>query len=51
MQYFGATFVHNGNGTIGRPPYVDPFQLLEEEVLPSEIGPNRVPYGAFSSPQ
>jgi len=49
--YFGATFVHNGNGISGRPPYVDPFQLLEEEVLPSEIGPNRVPYGAFSSPQ
>ncbi|KAL3694904.1 hypothetical protein R1sor_008555 [Riccia sorocarpa] len=44
--YFGSNFLHTGKSIYpaGRPPYVEPYQLLEEEVIPPEIGPNRVPY-------
>ncbi|KAL2632816.1 hypothetical protein R1flu_004295 [Riccia fluitans] len=44
--YFGSNFLHAGSSIYqgGRPPYVEPYQLLEEEVIPSEIGPDRVPY-------
>lgn len=44
--YFGQDFIHSGQNyrtTTGSPPYVEPFQLLEEE-LSSNMGPNRVPY-------
>ncbi|KAG6541906.1 hypothetical protein Mapa_016734 [Marchantia paleacea] len=45
--YFGANFLHTGNSIYpgGRPPYIEPYQLLEEETIPSEIGPDRVPFG------
>ncbi|KAJ7558517.1 hypothetical protein O6H91_04G053300 [Diphasiastrum complanatum] len=43
--YFGATFIHAGNSSqVYRPPYVDPYKLLEEEVLPPELGPSSVPF-------
>ncbi|BBN06392.1 hypothetical protein MPTK1_3g20740 [Marchantia polymorpha subsp. ruderalis] len=44
--YFGANFLHTGSSIYpgGRPPYVEPYQLLEEETIPLEIGPDRVPY-------
>ncbi|CAM6108957.1 unnamed protein product [Calypogeia fissa] len=46
--YFGSAFIHTGNRfeQVGRPPYVDPYQLLEEDNIPSQIGPNRVPFNA-----
>jgi hypothetical protein len=48
--YFGPAFVHSGNRT-NPPPYVDPYQLLESEQLPYQVGPNRVPYNTYRSPQ
>jgi hypothetical protein len=44
--YFGPAFVHSGYQT-SPPPYVDPYQLLESEQLPSQVGPNRVPYNTY----
>lgn len=48
--YFGSSFVHTGNRS-DPPPYVDPFQLLEGEELPSQVGPNRVPFDSYRAPQ
>lgn len=31
MQFFGPSFVHNGETPISPPPYVDPYALLEDE--------------------
>ncbi|XP_024529806.1 uncharacterized protein LOC9650944 [Selaginella moellendorffii] len=36
--YFGPSFIHEGDLHGGKPPYVDPFQLLEEESLSKEPG-------------
>lgn len=47
--YFGPAFVHSGYQA-SPPPYVDPYQLLESEQLPSQVGPNRVPYNTYRSP-
>lgn len=48
--YFGPAFVHTGART-SPPPYVDPYQLLESEQLPSQVGPNRVPFNTYQAPQ
>lgn len=43
--YFGPAFVHAGYRS-SPPAYVDPYQLLDSERLPSQVGPNRVPYNS-----
>lgn len=48
--YFGSAFLHSGN-RLPPPPYVDPFQLLESEELPPQVGPNRVPFNTYTAPQ
>lgn len=48
--YFGPAFLHSGT-RINPPPYIDPYQLLDSEQLPSQVGPNRVPYNTYISPQ
>lgn len=47
--YFGSAFIHPGNKfeQVGRPPYVDPSKLLEEETIPPQIGPDRVPFNVM----
>lgn len=45
MQYYGPIFIHSGPGAEDRQtPYVDPYELLENEQIPSEIGPSFVPF-------
>lgn len=48
--YFGPAFLHSGN-RMSTPPYVDPYLLLDSEQLPPQVGPNRVPYNSYKSPQ
>jgi len=36
---FGDAFIHTGKPAMGPPPYVDPYELLEEEA----VGDERVP--------
>ncbi|KAJ8764769.1 hypothetical protein K2173_009169 [Erythroxylum novogranatense] len=37
--YFGPAFFHDATSTVSPPPYVDPYALLEDERISSQIGP------------
>lgn len=43
--YYGPIFIHSGSRPVGeQEQYVDPYELLEKERIPPEIGPPLVPY-------
>eukprot|EP00250_Pteridium_aquilinum_P005754 c15805_g1_i2 orf=229-876(-) len=43
--YYGPIFLHSGHGVEEKErPYVDPYELLENERIPPGIGPSFVPF-------
>lgn len=43
--YYGPIFIHSGSRVEERQrPYVDPYEILDNERLPPEVGPSFVPY-------
>nr|ABK26315.1 unknown [Picea sitchensis] len=41
--YFGPSFIHGGNKQVAQPTYIDPYKLLEDDILTQSSSP-RVPY-------
>eukprot|EP00250_Pteridium_aquilinum_P005753 c15805_g1_i1 orf=229-768(-) len=45
LEYYGPIFLHSGHGVEEKErPYVDPYELLENERIPPGIGPSFVPF-------
>lgn len=43
--YYGPIFIHSGERVgYSQHPYVDPYELLENEQIPPEAGPSFVPF-------
>lgn len=41
--YFGPSFIHGGSKQVTQPTYIDPYKLLEDDILTQSSSP-RVPY-------